>query len=266
MKTKMIRPLIVAHRGASALAPENTLAAFRRAVDDGADGIEFDVRLAKDGVAVVFHDPTLNRTALRDGRIANYTSAELGNIDVGSWFNKMAPRGSNPEYSRQTVSSLAETLEFLKEFTGMVYIELKCRDSEVAALVEAVCRACGGSPLMGRIIVKSFKMAVIPRVRLLCPGLRTAALFAPKIMTILRKEEHLVKIAEEFGASELSIHYSLATQKLMEKAGNRGLPVTIWTADNPRWVKRAIKIGLNAIITNDPSRLLAKRRDILQRS
>ena len=263
MKTKMIRPLIVAHRGSSSLAPENTLAAFKRAVDDGADGIEFDVRLAKDGVAVVFHDPTLNRTALRDGNVANCTSAELGNIDVGSWFNKMAPRASKPEYSRQTVSSLAETLEFLKDFKGVVYIELKCKDSEAASLVAAVCAACGESPLAGRIIVKSFKMAVIPRVRLLCPGLRTAALFAPKIMTILRKEKHLVKIAEEFGANELSIHYSLATQKLMEKAGDRGLPVTIWTADHPRWVKRGVKLGLNAIITNNPSKLLAKRNEVL---
>ncbi len=71
MKTKTLRPLKIAHRGASALAPENTLAAFRRAVDDGADGIEFDVRLARDGVAVVFHDPTLNRTALRDATLPN---------------------------------------------------------------------------------------------------------------------------------------------------------------------------------------------------
>ncbi len=263
MKTIALRPLIVAHRGASAVAPENTLAAFRRAIDDGAEGIEFDVRLAKDGVAVVFHDATLKRTALRDGNIADITSTELAKIDIGSWFNKMDRRNANPRYSLQTVSTLTETLEFLKEFKGRIYIELKCRDSEIAGLVSAVCDASSTSGLASQIILKSFKMAVIPRVRLLCPGLKTAALFAPKIMTILRKEKHLVKIAEEFGASELSIHYSLATQKLMEKAGKRGLPVTIWTADNPRWVKRGIKLGLNAIITNNPAKLLAKRSEIL---
>ncbi len=259
----MLRPLIVAHRGASALAPENTLAAFRRAINDGAEGIEFDVRLAKDGVAVVFHDPTLNRTALRDGNIADYTSAELGNIDVGSWFNKMDRRNANADYSLQRVSTLVETLEFLKEFKGLIYIELKCKDAEVGDLVSSVCPACGESNLSSQIIIKSFKMAVIPKVRLLCPDLKTAALFAPKIMTILRKEKHLVKIAEEFGASEMSIHYSLATKKLMEKAGKQGLPVTIWTADNSRWVKRGVKLGLNAIITNNPAKLLAKRSEIL---
>lgn len=260
---KLVRPLIVAHRGASALAPENTLAAFRRAIDDGADGIEFDVRLARDGVAVVFHDPTLIRTALREGSISNYTSAELANIDAGSWFNKKTRLNSNPSYEKQSIPSLTETLEFLKEFKGVIYIELKCEDSEVEDLVSAVCSACKESRLSRQIIIKSFRIAVIPRVRVLCPDLKTAALFAPKIMTMLRKEKHLVNIAEEFGASELSIHYSLATHKLMEKAGKSGLPVTIWTADNLRWVKRGIKLGLNAIITNNPAKLLAKRSEIL---
>lgn len=263
MKSNILRPLIVAHRGASALAPENTLAAFRRAIDDGAEGIEFDVRLAKDGVAVVFHDATLKRTALRDGNIADFTSTELAKIDIGSWFNKMDRRNADRSYSLQRVSTLSATLEFLNGFKGRIYIELKCRDSEIRPLVSAVCGACGNSVLASRIIIKSFKMAVIPRVRLLCPGLKTAALFAPKIMTILRKEKHLVKIAEEFGASELSIHYSLATRKLMETAGKRNLPVTIWTADNPRWVKRGIKLGLNAIITNNPERLLSRRSEII---
>lgn len=259
----MPRPLIIGHRGVSALAPENTLAAFRRAIDDGADGIEFDVRLAKDGVAVVFHDPTLNRTALRDGNIADLTSTELRTIDIGSWFTKMEPREAYSSYADQKVPTLSETLEFLKDFSGLIYIELKCDDAEVRLLVDAVCRACSESVLSRQVIIKSFKMAVIPRVRLLCPGLKTAALFAPKIMTILRKEKHLVKIAEEFGASELSMHFSLATQKLMDRAEKRGLPVTIWTADNPRWVKRGIKLGLHSIITNNPAKLLERRNSLL---
>lgn len=256
--------MIVAHRGASALAPENTFAAFRRAIADGAEGIEFDVRLAKDGVAVVFHDKTLNRTALRQGNISDFTSAELAKFDIGTWFNKTHRRHSDPDNGLQRISTLAETLDFLKEFKGKIYIELKCRDPEVAGLVAAVCHACDGSTLSLQIIIKSFRMAVIPRVRLLCPGLKTAALFAPKVMTMLRKEKYLVNIAEECGADELSLHYSLATRKLMDKAGKRGLPVTIWTVDNPRWMKRGIRLGLNAIITNNPARLLAKRRDLLK--
>lgn len=260
------KPLIIAHRGSSLLAPENTLAAFRRAIDDGAEGIEFDVRLAKDGVAVVFHDATLNRTARREGRVSDFDSAELRAFDIGSWFSEVKRKYASPEFARERIVTLSDTLTFLKGFNGLIYIELKCRDSEAAALTKAVCGTIENSDLIGSIIVKSFKLSVIPHIRMLCPMVRTAALFAPKIMTILRKEKHLVKIADEFGAGEISIHFSLATQKLMKKAEQRNLPVTIWTADNPRWVKRGIKLGLNAIITNNPAPLLAKRREILKSS
>ncbi len=82
------KPLIIAHRGASAIAPENTLAAFRRAIDDGAEGIEFDVRLTKDGVPVVLHDAQLNRVGRCEGRVIDFTSKQLQKLDVGSWFNE----------------------------------------------------------------------------------------------------------------------------------------------------------------------------------
>jgi glycerophosphoryl diester phosphodiesterase len=93
------KPLIIAHRGASALAPENTLAAFRRAIADGAEGIEFDVRLAKDNVPVVIHDADLKRVGARNGSVGEYTSAELGKIDVGSWFNRQKPEKANERFA-----------------------------------------------------------------------------------------------------------------------------------------------------------------------
>lgn len=259
-------PLIIAHRGASALTPENTLAAFKRAIDDGAEGIEFDVRLAKDGVDVVIHDSTIERTGRKKGRVSDLSAAELGKLDVGSWFNERYADLADPAYSTQRVSTLADTLDFLKDFPGLIYVELKCKDSEVIRLSEAVCKVITASPLFPQIIVKSFKLGVIPAIKSLCPGVATAALFAPKIMTILRKEKHLVKIAEEFGADQISMHYSLISRKLMKRIEKKEIPVTIWTADNPIWIKRALELGLRAIITNDPSRLLAKRQEILKRT
>ena len=255
-------PLIIAHRGASAIAPENTLAAFRRAVEDGAEGIEFDVRLARDGVPVVFHDETLLRLAGSSFPVAELTAEELGKVDVGNWFGKgLSLNGSEP--FREYIPTLAQTLEFLSGFPGRIFIELKCGDDDVQRLATAVCEVVAGSPLRGSVIVKSFRLAVIPQVKMLLPDVKTAALFAPKIMNILRKEKHLVSIAEEFGADELSLHYALATRKLMEKAEKRGLPVNIWTADNPRWVKRGLRLGLSSIITNDPAKLLARRNELL---
>ena len=256
-------PLIVGHRGASAHAPENTLAAFRKAIADGAEGLEFDVRLARDRVPVVIHDETLVRTANLNSFVSDLTSAELTSIDVGSWFRERRPGGSlASEYGGERIPTLAETLEQLDQFGGLFFIELKCGDRDLESLTDAVCAVVERSPLMPQIIVKSFRLAVIPRVKVRAPGVRTAALFAPKIMTILRKEKHLVQIAKEFGADELSVHYSLATAKLMEKAGEHNFPVSIWTADNPRWVKRGARLGLKSIITNDPARLLARRAEL----
>lgn len=260
----MKKPLIIAHRGASALAPENTMAAFQKAIADGAEGLEFDVRLSKDGAVVVFHDATLERLTARKDLVSNLTAEELQKIDVGSWFNQHKPTRSNDDFSKEMIPTLRQLLDFLKDFKGLIYIELKCRDSEVEKLSKAVCAVISDSPLLPNMIVKSFQLEVIPHIRRLCPTVRTAALFAPKIMTILRKEKRLVKIAHELGADMISVHFSLATRKLMKKAAKKDLPVTIWTADNPRWVKRAFNLGLFALITNNPAQLLAKRGEFLK--
>lgn len=258
------KPLIIAHRGASALAPENTLAAFERAIDDGADGVEFDVRLARDGVPVVIHDSTLKRLAWHEGRVADYTSVELQNLDVGSWFNDKFPRRADAKFAAQTVPTLLQLLEFMRDFKGLLYVEMKCRETKSEALTTAVCETIRQTKLLPQIVVKSFNLEAIYLTRRLLPEVRTAALFAPKIITILRKKKRLLKRAQECQADEISIHYSLATRKFMRRAEKKGIPVTIWTADNPAWVRRAVNLGINAIITNNPARLLARRDEILQ--
>ena len=211
-------------------------------------------------MAVVVHDETLLRTAGLNTHIDELSAAELRKVNVGSWFNEMFPAKADPAFHFQPVPTLSETLERLREFPGRIYIELKCTDANASALTGAVARELDGTDMLDRTIVKSFKLAVIPHIRQICGGVRTAALFAPKIMTMLRKERYIVNIAEEFGADELSLHYSLATANLMAKARTRGLPVTIWTADHPRWIARARKLGIHAIITNNPGRLLKKSK------
>src|SRR6186713_716788 len=96
-------PLIIAHRGASALAPENTLAAFERAIEDRADGIEFDVRMAKDSVPIVFHDSTLQRMAQKKIRMSALTSTELQTLDIGAWFNSKHPKKAQEKFKGETV-------------------------------------------------------------------------------------------------------------------------------------------------------------------
>ena len=162
-------PLIIGHRGASAHAPENTLAAFQMAIDAGADGIEFDVQLAKDGVPVVIHDDNLKRTGSRPENVADLTSRQLVKIDVGSWFNAKFPKRAKAEFASETVPTLAQVLRLLKGFRGLIYIELKATDAGYRELAAAVCDVIRDSPLQEQMIVKSFKLAVIPEVRHLLP-------------------------------------------------------------------------------------------------
>lgn len=258
-------PLIIAHRGASAFAPENTFAAFRRAIDDGAEGIEFDVRLAKDDVPVVFHDSALNRLGKIDALVSDYTSDELKKIDVGSWFNEKYPAKFNGKFSAETVPTLADLLDFLSRYKGLIYVELKDEKSEMRRLAETVCKLIRQTNQLPQIIVKSFNLEGVKAVKQSLPEVRTAALFEPTMLMILRKKKLILEAAKKCFSDELSIHYSLATKKFVQQAKEKNLPVTIWTADNRAWVKRALNFGINAIITNNPARLLAKRDELLQR-
>lgn len=259
-------PLIIAHRGASAFAPENTLAAFQMAIEEGADGLEFDVRIAKDGVPIVFHDATLRRIAQRNVRVTNFTAEELQSLDVGTWFNVKNPKKADKKFSGETVPTLTQFFDFLGDYQGLLYLELKGKQVEIPALVKAVTQIVRKSKLFPNIIIKSFKLEAVAQSHRMLPEVRTAALFAPKIMTILRKQSHLIKKAQECQADELSLHYSLATHKLVERADAEGMPTIIWTADHPVWVKRASEIGLKAIITNNPARLLAKRYEFFNKT
>lgn len=261
----MNRPTIIAHRGASAHAPENTLAAFQMAMDFGAEGVEFDVRLAKDGVPVVIHDHNLVRTGKNRARVSDLTSIELAEIDVGSWFNRRYLKRARAEFANETVPTLVQTLALLKVLNGPIYVELKCGSSDFRELATAVCDVIRDSPLLPQIIIKSFKLAAVPEVRNCLPGVQTAALFAAEIMHFLRRREHIVMLATEFGADRISVHHSLVTPNLARKAAEANLPITVWTVDDPRWLARRKNLNIDALITNDGARFLnpTESRDCL---
>lgn len=254
----VVTPLIVAHRGASANAPENTLAAFRAAMDARADGIELDVRLAADGVPVVIHDKDLRRTGRSNARVSDLTVRQLGAMDVGSWFNAKHPGLARPEFSAQTVPSLSQVLALLDEFTGLVYVELKCEADESEALAAAVCEMVAGGRA-SRTVIKSFYLPALSVVRRVLPEISTAALFEPSIMTIFGRRRHLIALAREHGADQISLHRSLARPRLLSLAAQARMPVSVWTVDDPIWIGRSRRLGIRSIVTNDPARLIAAR-------
>ena len=238
-------PLIIGHRGASAVAPENTMAAFQQAIAVGADGIEFDVRLASDGVPVVIHDSTLRRTGGVNQRVAELSGNELSKVDVGSWFKA----GS---FAGETVPSLAQLFGLFQTNNRSLYLELKCDSpAEYRPLAEACCRMIGEYSLKERVVVECFQLPALEVVKEIDPDIKTAALFDRMFL-----DQSVITRATEIGAMAVALHHRLARKNLVEKAKQAGLHVAVWTVDDPIWIDRARAIGIDALITNDPARML----------
>lgn len=258
-----LNPLILGHRGSSAVAPENTLAAFSRALRDGADGIEFDVRLSRDGVPVVIHDATLKRTGRVDQPVSALTAAELREIDVGSWFDARAQ--SAETFAGERLPTLTQVFELFAPNNGLLYIELKCDAGEGAVLAAAVVKLCRESPLKNRIVVESFDLTAIAEIKKIDSGIRTAALFEPKLsqpISTIRRHK-MIEAARNVGADEIALHHTLAGPGIIEKAIQQGLAVVVWTVDQTEWISRARSLGVKALIANNPATMVHQRDSVV---
>jgi glycerophosphoryl diester phosphodiesterase len=247
----MNTPLIIGHRGASAVAPENTMAAFREAIAVGADGIEFDVRLTLDSVPVVIHDSTLRRTGGLSQRIADLTWSEVAKVDVGSWFSR--------SFANETVPSLAELFTLFEANNSTLYLEMKCDSAaEYAPLAAACCELIAQRGLKERVVVECFQLAALKIVSELSSDIKTVALFEPSISNpSVLSDQSIINKAVDVGAAALALHHRLARRSLIEKAKDLGLHIAVWTVDDPAWIERARTLGIDALITNNPAKLIS---------
>ena len=256
-------PLIIGHRGASALAPENTLAAFARAFEDGADGIELDVRLARDGVPVVIHDASLLHTGLRKARVAQMTSERLGQIDVGTSFNRRHQMLARVQYLKQTVPRLDDVFKLManspRQHT-VSYVEMKAvRDTRsnlslAAAVVEAIHR----HNFRDRVVVISFNLPAVAAVKAMDPSIRAGALFGPR-QRATKSIRKIISATLQCRAEQILLHHSIAKPRILSLALKTNLSPVVWTVDDAVWVARARENGIHALMTNNPAKLLAKR-------
>lgn len=256
----MKRPLIVGHRGASAVAPENTMAAFREAISVGADGIEFDVRLTSDGVPVVIHDSTLRRTGGVPNRVANLTSAEISKVDVGSWFAQR--KDLPPEtFANETVPSLADLFTLFSPNDSTLYLEMKCDSaSEQRPLAQTCAKVIEEHSLKERVFVECFQLPALRILKEIDAEIKTAALFEPAFTNpSVLSDRRIIDQARDVGAAALALHHRLARESLVKKAKDMGLHVAVWTVDEPAWIERAQHTGIDALITNDPEALIRAR-------
>lgn len=236
------------------------MAAFREALAVGADGIEFDVRLTRDGVPVVIHDSTLRRTGGLHDRVSDLTSAEISKVDVGTWFAQK--KGLPPEtFANETVPSLAELFKLFQSNNSTLYLEMKCDlASEQRALAEACVKAIDEHSLKDRVIVECFQLPALRILKEIDPKIKTVALFEPALTNPSVLVDHsIIKQALDVGAAALALHHRLARQSLVQKAKAAGLHVAVWTVDDPAWIEKAQIMGIDALITNDPAAMLAHR-------
>lgn len=241
------RVLNFAHRGASHDAPQNTLAAFRLAVEMGADGVELDVQASKDGEAMVIHDFTVDATTDGQGRVADKTLAELKELDAGSWFNA--------RYASQRIPTLQEVIVEVGHQL-ILNIELKAKGVRDAGLVAEVVRLIEDHNLVHRAIVCSFNPFALRRVKRLNHNITTGLLYFFDLPAHLARSV-LLSLA---GSGALHPEKHLINRKYMAWAKERGYRVNAWTVDEPAEMKRLIALGVDGIITNRPDVL----REVLE--
>jgi glycerophosphoryl diester phosphodiesterase len=233
------RPRIVGHRGVrgDGAPPENTLAAFARAAEEGADGVELDVRLTRDAELVVVHDPTLERvTGGADGRaIAELTRSELAGVDVGG---ERAP-------------TLAEALAFCRARRLTVNVEMKRDVPDRFAVARATARLLGGWDPKHPVLVSSFDPPMLFAIAALAPHV-------PRALLVNRTWYFsAARAAPAFGFDAVHVERTIASPAFVRRLRASGAIVQAWTVNHPIEANDLAAIGVDGIISDRPAELLA---------
>jgi glycerophosphoryl diester phosphodiesterase len=208
----------------------------------------------------VIHDATLRRTGLTTGSVSRLDSKQLGQIDVGTWFNRANPKFARDKYSAERIPTLAQVFEVARNQPAIIYVEMKTEpDDTTSELVQAVAELIKTFKLYDRIVGISFDLAAIATLKTLDSLIRTGALFGSTRLASRNGSDNMLAATAECGADELLLHRLLARRKLVEKAHHAGLPVVVWTVDDAAWVEQARLLKLQALLTNNPARLLSAR-------
>ena len=242
----MIPPLRIAHRGASGrgLAPENTLAAFEKALDIGVDMLEIDVRLTGDGQLIVLHDPSLDRTTDCEGIVREMGLDEIRQADAGDG---------------ERVPILREVFDLARN-RAPILLEIK---SDFIA--ERVVQAIADAQIEEQVVVQSFNPQTVERVKRLAPHLPSSLLIGELPTTPSRvRARRLVSQVLEVGANTLSIWHATLTPSLIEEMRKRGIAVWAWTVDEEITMRDLAMMGVQGLVTNYPDVLNNVLDDLME--
>jgi glycerophosphoryl diester phosphodiesterase len=227
--------IVTAHRGASSVAPENTISAMAAAVEAGADYAELDVRLASDGQVVLMHDGTIDRTTNGTGDLWDYSLAALRELEAGAWFSE--------EFAGEPIPTLEEVIRFARGRLKL-NIEIKTSREEptIAAAVVEIIRSeeCGDA-----CIITSFSRDVVEEVKRIAPEIRTGFIFGGDYPDDVFDGDWEI----------LSCHHEVVDSTFVARAIEGGKSVHVWTVDERDLMLRLIALGVDGIISNRPALL-----------
>ena len=235
-KVELEGMISVAHRGASSFAPENTLAAFQKGIDLGADFLECDVHMSKDGELIIIHDETVNRTTNGSGLVRDFTLEELKQLDAGTRFHQ--------DFAGESLITLNELLE---QFYGKVgiLIELKNPSFNIG-IEEKVVELLEQYADLQSIVVQSFDVNSMKRIHELNSDVQIAVLMKTSILPISSK------YLDELTSFATFINFNIATvnKRVVEQIHQRGGKVLVWSKKDQRLIQKAIRYGVDGIITD----------------
>lgn len=228
---------LIAHRGASAHAPENTLASFSRALKMGAKAIELDIALSRDGELVVLHDADLKRVAGKLGRVDKFSAKELKMTDVGSWFSS--------EFFGEGVPSLTDVFDLVKKKAAL-HIEIKGGCRFYPKIEEKLARLLRREDSSHGSLISSFDHEALYHFRRLDKKAHIGYLLGRTSLTRAFRE------ISEIGAESLNLDLRQVNEKIVSDCHERGLKVLVYTVNARRELSRLEKMGVDGIFTNYP--------------
>lgn len=226
-----------AHRGASAVCPENTMAAFRKGLELGATGIETDVQMTKDGSLILIHDETLNRTTNGKGYVKDKTLAEILEVDAGAWFD--------PAFKGEHISVLEDLLDLLQGKDTILNIELKNGVVLYPGMEEKVIAAVREFNMSDRVILSSFNHYSLAYCKSLAPEIQTGILY---MEGLYRPWDY----AATLGASALHANHYAVLPEFVSEAAKHGVVYHPFTVNDPARMTYLIEAGVSGIITDHP--------------
>jgi len=229
---------VIAHRGASAFAPENTLAAFKRALDMGASAIEFDVHQTADGELVVIHDSKLMRVAGKSWRIKDVSWKKLSEVDVGSWFGV--------DYAAEKIPRLDDVFDLVGD-RAELHIEIKNGSLVYPGIEENVVNAVNRRSMGNQSVISSFDHRALHAVRALDKRLSLGYLLGWTPMADAFRE------MSQLDCESLNVSVSQATKVKARESHNKGFKILVYTVTNRLQLEKMKKLGVDGIFANDPA-------------